>query len=93
MHPVIDHHRYREQALNLRTRYLFGTFAARPSGKTRRSARIAGAAFVVAVAAFWAVMLVSPPVTEADEASSGIDPLGIMMKAPRNLPIQQFEAI
>jgi hypothetical protein len=91
MQPVLDHHRYREQALNLRTQYLFGSFPARPFGKRRRSARIAGAALVVAVAAFWAVMLVSPPMTEADETRSGRDPLGIMTKAPGNLPIEHFD--
>ena len=53
---------------------------------TQRRARISAAALVVATAAFWAVILTAPPLTEAEEAPVGLNISDLLKDAP-NLPV------
>ena len=74
---------YAREALSLRS-------LAPHSPKAKGMLSIFGAAFVVATGAFWATMLVSPPITEAANPEFSISEL--QRRAPLDLPIGVSDA-
>ena len=86
---------HRERAARERGSYLRETLSSSlPSGspQTKRRVSLFGAALAVATGAFWAIMLTSPPVTEA-AATPGFSIHELHLKAPLSLPITEADAI
>ena len=73
----------------------------RGSGLVREIARLTrthprklgtfSAALVVAAAAFWAVMLTTPPVAEAVSADMGVNVFEMMRNAAKDLPVSEYD--
>ena len=88
MHEI-NFERFRNQCLQARTEHLFAGLKGLKlevpslSPAAKRRTRIFGAALVLAAAAFWAIMLTSPPITEAEDASAGLN----MVETLRNAPL------
>jgi hypothetical protein len=79
----VSFERYRNQCLQARSEYLFsGLPGINISPGVKRHIRLMLAAFVIAAAAFWGVILTSPPTTEADEAPVGMNLSEVLKDAP-----------